>query len=177
MLALKMLFNTASPERDYPKSATVQNCFSVSEIVTIYSLRIVCGTVQSASKRRCTVSKFAQRRTSNKRFKFVRYALWDCVPQPLNLHVRPPPEILLRLVLHPQRRVASKCLSLCASSNGVGFMSGNVTNNLPYSPFGLAAPAFSFSVGTTNFVRPSKPNKALKSLISFAGTAYRGPLA
>jgi hypothetical protein len=87
MLALKMLFNTASPERDYPKSATVQNCFSVSEIVTIYSLRIVCSTVQSASKRRCTVSKFAQRRTSNKRFKFVRYALWDCVPQPLNLNV------------------------------------------------------------------------------------------
>jgi hypothetical protein len=56
-------------------------------------------------------------------------------------------------------------------------MSGNVTNNLPHLPFGLASSAFSFSVGATKFVQPSKPNKALKSLISFAGTAFRGPLA
>jgi hypothetical protein len=143
----------------------------------LYSPRFACFIVQSASKRSRVFSKFAQRRTSNNTFKFVRCALWDCVPQPLNVNVRPPPEILLRLVLYPQRRVAGKCLSLYASSNGIGFMPGNVTNNLPHSPFSLAAPTFSFSVGTTNFVRSSKPNKALKSLISFAGTAFRGPLA
>jgi hypothetical protein len=88
MLALKMLFNTALADRNYPKSATVQNCFWVSEIATNYSPRFACGTVQSASKRSFIASKFAQRRTSNKRFKFVRFALWDCVPQPLNLVVR-----------------------------------------------------------------------------------------
>jgi hypothetical protein len=82
-----MLFNTALADRNYPKSATVQNCFSVSKIATIYSPRFICGIVQSASKRSCTASKVAQRRTSNKRFKFVRCAHWDCVPQPLNLNV------------------------------------------------------------------------------------------
>jgi hypothetical protein len=87
LLALKMLFNIASPERNYPKSATVQNCFSVSEIATIYSPRFAGHTVKSASKQSCIVSKVAQRRTSNKRFKFVRFAHWDCVPQPLNLNV------------------------------------------------------------------------------------------
>jgi hypothetical protein len=51
MLALKMLFNTALADRNYPKSATVQNRFSVSEIATIYSPRFTGGTVQSASKR------------------------------------------------------------------------------------------------------------------------------
>ena len=65
--------------------------FLVSEIATIYSPRFTCSTVQSASKQSCTASKFAQRRTSNKRFKFVRFALWDGVPPPLNLVVRPTP--------------------------------------------------------------------------------------
>jgi hypothetical protein len=87
MLALKMLFNIASHDLNYPKSASVQNWFLVSEIATIYSPRFACFIVKSASKRSCTASKFAQRRTSNKRFKFVRFALWDCVPQPLNLIV------------------------------------------------------------------------------------------
>jgi hypothetical protein len=100
MLALQMLLNTASLGRFYPKSATVQNWFLVSEIATIYSSRFTFGIVQSASKRSCTASKFAQRRTSNKRFKFVRCAHWDCVPQPLNLIVRLTPEVLFLLILY-----------------------------------------------------------------------------
>jgi hypothetical protein len=56
-------------------------------------------------------------------------------------------------------------------------MPGNVTNNLPHSSFSLAALAFLFSVNATYCAQFQKPNKALKSLISFAGTAFRSPLA
>jgi hypothetical protein len=118
MLALQTLFKVASLGRFYPKSATVQNRFSVSEIATIYSPRFTGGTVQTASKRSCTASLFAQRRSSNKRFKFVRCALWDCVPQPLNLVVmhkektvsfirgiNEPKDMLLKLVREGNRVV------------------------------------------------------------------------
>jgi len=56
-------------------------------------------------------------------------------------------------------------------------MPGNVTNNLPHSPFSLAALAFSISVNATYCARFQKPNKALKSFASLTGTAFRSPLA
>ncbi|MBU0883994.1 MAG: hypothetical protein KKG42_11250 [Gammaproteobacteria bacterium] len=42
---------------------------------------------------------------------------------------------------------------------------------------GLAVAAFFFSVAAQKFARQVQPNKALKSLISFAGTGEAGPLA
>ena len=55
-------------------------------------------------------------------------------------------------------------------------MSCNITNNLLSSFFSFLVSAFSSCAGIT--VAPDrKPNNALKSLTSFAGTAFRGPLA
>jgi len=51
------------------------------------------------------------------------------------------------------------------------------TLNSSRSTSRLAASAFFFSVAAQNYAQPEKPNKALKSLISFAGTGEAGPLA
>jgi hypothetical protein len=128
-----MLFNTASLGRFYPKSATVQTWFLVSEIATIYSSRFTFCIVQSASKRSCTASKFAQRRTSNKRFKFVRCALWDGVPPPLNL-----------VVIHHR----------CAESPGVFSHSKDALANFCLSPTAALGQLQSFGACLAHSLSP-----------------------
>ena len=55
-------------------------------------------------------------------------------------------------------------------------MSYNIKNNLLSSPLSFVVPAFYSYAGST-IATDGKTNNDLKSLTSFAGTAFRGPLA
>jgi hypothetical protein len=182
-------FKVASHDRFYPKSATVQNCFLVNEIATIYSPRFTCGTVQSASKRSCIASKFAQRRTSNKRFKFVRCALWDCVPQPLNLVVSQSYSarlFWLRGNLQNcsnvyasnivQSRVAWPELSKIGNRSKLYLGREIATIYSPHFTCSTVQSASKRSCIASKVAQRRTSNKRFKSFASLSGTACRRPL-